>query len=193
MFTSNFSNMYKTIIFVIMLILALVFIGSIVDIAIMFFGAFIISASLLPIIDKLQKYMPRTLAVSLVLLMVLIGILLVFIPLTIITVNQVALLIDSAPIQMDKINHILNFKVFNYSLLDFINSNGFENFGAMLTSFAGNILSQGLSAGKVIANSITSILMVTIMVFYLCSDTDHMKKLIYHFSRQNLKEKQKKF
>ena len=70
MFTSNFSNMYKTIIFVIMLILALVFIGSIVDIAIMFFGAFIISASLLPIIDKLQKYMPRTLAVSLVLLMV---------------------------------------------------------------------------------------------------------------------------
>lgn len=191
MFASNFSNMYKTIIFVIMLILALVFIGSIVDIAIMFFGAFIISASLLPIIDKLQKFMPRTLAVSLVLLMVLVGILLVFIPLTIITVNQVALLIDSAPMQMDKVNHILNFKVFNYSLLDFINSNGFENFGAMLTSFAGNILSQGLSAGKVIANSITSILMVTIMVFYLCADTDHMKKAYLAFFPPKFKRKAK--
>ena len=174
-----------------MSILILIFIGNIADVAIMFFGAFIITASMLPVINKLQKYMPRTLAAVLMLLLVLAGILLIFIPLTMITVNQIALLIDEAPRQADKINTILNFKIFNRSIADFINSNGFENIGSSLSSLAGNILSRGLSAGKVIANSITSILMVTIMVFYLCIDEEHMKKAYLSFFPPKFKNKAK--
>ena len=65
---TNFANYYKTAIFIIMAILMLIFIGQIADVAIMFFIAFIISASCMPLINKLQKYMPRTLAAVLVLL-----------------------------------------------------------------------------------------------------------------------------
>ncbi len=191
MFTNNFSNYYKTVIFVIMAILFLVFIGNIADIAVMFFGAFIIASSMLPVINKFQKYMPRTLAVCLILLLVLTCILLVFIPLAIITVNKIAVLIEQSPFQADKINTVLNFKVFNYSIADFINSNGFENLGSSLSTLAGNILSQGFSAGKVIANSITSILMVTITVFYLCVDEAHMKKAYLSFFPPKFKKKAK--
>lgn len=189
MFSNNFSSYYKTVIFIIMAILIILFAGKIADIAIMFFGAYIISASLLPVINKLKKYMPRALAVVLVLLVVLIGILLIFIPLTMATVNQVALLIGGLSNHIDKLHSFLNVEFMGHSLVDFINLNGFENIGSSLSALAGNILSQGLSAGKVIANSITSILMVSIMVFYLCLDEDHMKKSYIAFFPPKFKQK----
>lgn len=186
---NNFASWYKTIIFIIMAILVIIFIGKIADIAIMFFGAFIISASLLPVINKLKKYMPRGLAVVLILLLVLIGILLIFIPLTMLTVNQVASFIEEAPKHLVKLHSIMNAEFMGHSLAKFFNTNGFENLGQGLNAFAGNILSQGLTAGKVIANSITSILMVSIMVFYLSMDSDYMKKAYIAFFPPKFKQK----
>lgn len=189
MFQNNFSNYYKTVIFIIMAALIILFVGKIADIAIMFFGAFIITASMLPIINKLKKYMPRALAVVLVFLLVLIGILLVFIPFAILTINQIAILIEEAPKHYDKIQALFNFKFMGHSLADFISTNGFDNLGQTLSSFAGDVLNKGLSAGKLIADSATSILMVSIMVFYLCMDEDHMKKAYLSFFPPKFKEK----
>lgn len=189
MLQNNFLNNYKTIIFILMVALILLFIGKIADIAIMFFGAFIISASILPIINKLKKYMPRALAVILVFLLVLVGILLVFIPFAILTINQIAILIEEAPKHYDKLLAIYNFKFMGYTISDFISINGFDNLGQTLSSFAGNVLSKGMSAGKLITDSATSILMVSIMVFYLCMDEDHMKKAYLSFFPPKFKNK----
>ncbi len=191
MFANSFSNYYKTAIFIIMAILTIVFIGRIADIAIMFFAAFIIAASTLPLIEKLKKFMPRTLAVVLILLLVLIGVLLVFIPLGIITINQTALLFEEAPKYIDQLKTLLGFEIFGHKLSDFINFNTFENFGSSLSTVAADLVNRGLNAGKVIANSITSILAVSIMVFYLCVDEEHMKKAYLAFFPPKFKTKAK--
>ncbi|MCD8025266.1 MAG: AI-2E family transporter [Candidatus Gastranaerophilales bacterium] len=183
---NNFLSYYKTAIFLIMAVLVIIFVGKIADIAIMFFGAFIVSASLLPVVNKLKNFMPRGLAVALVLLLLLAGVLLIFIPLGMLTINQSALLIDKAPEQIDK---LLNFQLMGHSVAEFIDLADFENFGQTISSFAANILNQGFSAGKLIANSITSILMTAIMIFYLMLDEEHMKNAYLSFFPPKFKKK----
>ena len=185
----NFSNHYKTAIFIIMAVLTIVFIGKIADIAVMFFAAFIISASVLPLINKFEKHMPRGLSVSLILFFVLIGVLLVVVPLTMLAINQFALFINDAPKYIEQFINFAATKGYDVILTKYIDSAGLENIGQSLSSFAGSILSQGLTAGKVIANSITSILMVTIMVFYLCMDEKYIKNAYISFFPPKFKKK----
>lgn len=190
MFSSaNFSSYYKTAIFIIMSVLMLVFIGSIMDVAIMFFVAFIISASILPLINKLQKYIPRTLSVLIVLTLVIIGILLIFVPLLMLSVNHLADFIDKAPHYIDKFNAFLETKNINYSYLQTLDLSSLNSISENISAFAANILSQGLTAGKFIASSITGILMVTIMVFYLCMDEEHIKHSFLLFFPPKFKKK----
>lgn len=186
---NDFANYYKTAIFILMAILMIVFIGKIADIAITFFVAFIISASVLPVINKLASKMPRGLAVSLILLLLFAGILLIVIPLAMLTVNQFALILSDIPNYFDKTVAFINSQKFHEIFSQYIDSSNFETIGQNLSTFAGNILSQGLSAGKIIANSITSIVMVVITVFYLCVDEEHMKKSYLSFFPPKFKKK----
>ena len=101
---------YKNIIFAIMLVLVLIFISNIADIAIMLFVAFIITCAIDPSVNFLQKYMPRVLAVSLVLLTILICILLVFIPLLTVTIEQTTIFIQSIPTYIKKFSGIFTHK-----------------------------------------------------------------------------------
>ncbi len=185
----NFSNYYKTAIFIIMAVLMLIFIGQTADVAIMFFIAFIISASLLPVVNKLQKYMPRALSVSLILLLTIVGILLIFVPLTILTINKAAYLINLAPEYIDKLNIFLSEKALKYPYINSFDPSSLNSLGQGLSSFAGNILTQGLTAGKVIANSVVGILMVTIMIFYLCMDESYIKCAYLTFFPPKFKKK----
>ncbi len=189
MFETKFANHYKTVIFVIMAILVLFFLGKIADVAIMFFGAFIITASVLPVINKLKNYMPRTLAVSLVLVLILVGILLIFIPLTSIAINQLSLLVQEFPKHLDKINSFIHIKYMGHSLADYINTNNFDNMTSNASDLASSVLNHGVNATKAIVSSITSFFMITIMVFYLCQDEYHMKKAYLSFFPPKFKKK----
>lgn len=179
---------YKTVIFLIMLLIIGIFVGKIADIALMFFGAFIISSSLLPLINKLKNYMPRGLAVGLVLFILLAGFLVLFIPLSIFVVNKIADFIQEIPYYVDRINPS-QIQLLGHSLDEYINFNGVENVGVSLDKFAGNILTSGITAGKFIANSFTAILMVSIMVFYLCVDEEHIKAVYLSFFPPKFKKK----
>ncbi len=185
----NFLNHYKTAIFIIMAILTIVFIGKIADIAIMFFGAFIISASVIPVVNKLKNYMPKGLAVSLVLFLILFLILLIFVPLTMLAVKQFSLLLDNLPQKIEQLKTFLAFKIGSYSVSDFLNLSDIQNATSDVGAVVGNIVNGGVTAGKAIANSITSILMVTIMVFYLCADEQHFKAAYLTFFPPKFKKK----
>ncbi len=185
----DFSSYYKTAIFVIMAILMIFFIGKIADIAIMFFVAFIISASILPLIDKLKKYMPRALAVSLILFLIFAGVLLIIVPLGMLAVKRFVSFTNQLPVYFEQFNTFYHSKGFQDSWARYFDLSTIENLGQYLNTFGGEILNQSLSVGKFIANSITSILMVTIMVFYICIDEAHMKKVYLTFFPPKFKEK----
>ena len=78
-------SLKNTVVFFILILL--VFMAtSVADILLMLFAAYVLTCAINPVVLKLQKYMPRVLAVSLLLLVLLIGVLGFLIPLFAVTV-----------------------------------------------------------------------------------------------------------
>ncbi len=180
---------YKNIIFAIMLILVLIFLFNIADIAIMLFIAFIIGCAIDPVVNFLQKYMPRVLAVSIVLLMIVTGVLLIFIPLLTLTIEQGIIFVKNVP------QYIQNFETFLYTNRFGILISKYVNFDVInladtdMTNVASEILSKGADISKLIASSITGSIAVAIMVFYLSYDQKLMKQRFLEFFPPKFKEK----
>ncbi len=167
----------KNIVFFVMVVLFLLFLGKIADIALMCFAAFVISAALGPPIDKMSKYMPRVLAVSIVLLITLFFTLAVFAPLAIFTIKQAILFLQNLPEVLEQIKQPLGFSIMGYSLDTFLNKITLHNIGTdVLGDFASDFVGKSISVTKIVMSAFTTIIAVTIMVFYICYDKNMMKK-----------------
>ena len=105
--------------FIIVVAVILLAIQSI-DIILMLFGSFVITCAIIPIINKLEKYMPRIWAVTLLLLGLILASFLILVPLITVCVKEAANLVDSFPAILSNIDKLLDIKIFNHSLSSFI-------------------------------------------------------------------------
>ncbi len=174
----------KNIVVFFVLILLLLMAKSVADILLMLFAAYVLTCAINPIIGKLQKYMPRVLAVSLLLLLLLVGVLGFLIPLFVVTIKQIVLIAENFPNYIDNIQNILNFNIFGFSLAKIINT---EALKMDTSAIVGNLFTHSIEAGKVVANSFTTILAVAIMIFYLAYDETHIKNAFIAFFPQKYK------
>ena len=172
---------YKNIIFAIMLVLVLIFISNIADIAIMLFVAFIITCAIDPSVKFLEKYMPRVLAVSLVLFLLLVGILLVFIPLLSLTIKQGIIFVKNMPQYIQQLQNFLHTNHFGILISKYINPDAINSANTDIANITGEVLSKGADISKLIA--------VAIMVFYLSYDEKLMKKRFLEFFPPRFKQK----
>jgi len=175
-----------------MLILALIFLSNIAEIALIFFIAFIIACAIEPLVSFLQKYMPRVLSVSLVLLMIITGILLVFIPLLTVTIEQTVIFIKNIPLYIQNLQNFLHTSHFGIMLSKYINLDVITAVNAAntdITNVVSEVLSKGADISKLIASSITGSIAAAIMVFYLSFDQKHMKQRFLEFFPPKFKEK----
>lgn len=180
---------YKNIIFAIMLVLVLIFISNIADIAIMLFVAFIITCAIDPSVKFLEKYMPRVLAVSLVLFLLLVGILVIFIPLFTLTIKQGMVFVKNIPSYIQNLQTFLHTNNFGILISKYINPEAISNANTDIANVTGGILSKGADISKLIVSSITSSIAVAIMVFYLSYDEKLMKKRFLEFFPPKFKQK----
>ena len=188
--TNNTSLLtYKNIIFAIMLILVLLFLSNIADIALMLFVAFIITCAIDPLVNKLQKYMPRVLAVSLVLLMLLLGILVIFIPLLTLTIKQGIIFIKNIPEYIQNLQIFLHTKHFGILLSKYINSDMINTANTDITNLTSELVSKGIDFSKLIVSSLTGSIAVAIMVFYFFFFLKLMIKRFLEFFPPKFKEK----
>ena len=155
---------YKNIIFAIMLVLVLIFISNLADIAIMLFVAFIITCAIGPSVKFLEKYMPRVLAVSLVLFLLLVGILLVFIPLLSLTIKQGIIFVKNMPQYIQQLQNFLHTNHFGILISKYINPDAINSANTDIANITGEVLSKGADISKLIVSSITSSIAVAIMV-----------------------------
>lgn len=169
-----------------LLVLLVLFAGQIADILLMLFAAYVLTCAINPTIAKLQKYMPRILAVSLLLLLLLVAVLGILIPLFALSVKQAVLALESIPSHLDNIQHILNFNIFGFSLAKIMNANALKADSSVVVS---SFFSHSIEATKIIANSITTVLAVAIMIFYLSYDEDHIKKSLLAFFPDDCRQK----
>ena len=152
----------------------------------MLFAAYVLTCAIDPLVSKLQKYMPRVLAVSLILLLFLVGVLGFFIPLLVVSIKQVLYVVQNFPNYLDEIQQVLNFNIFGFSLAKIINA---EALKVDMAPIVQNVFAHSIEAGKIVANSFTTVLAVTIMIFYLAYDEDHIKKVFISFFPQKYKER----
>ena len=163
---------FKNIAFAVMLCIFIYFLSKITDIALMIFASFVLASTLLPLVNKLEKKMPRGVASGLIMVTLILGIFLVFIPLAVFTIE---LLHKAASV-----------KIFGYSL-----AGVFEpiHLTDVLNSVSSKVLEKTISATGVVASSATGMLAIALMTFYICVDYESLKKGFVKLFPQELKEK----
>ena len=182
-YLERYLTLKNTLVFFILILLAFLA-GNIADILLMLFAAYVLTCAINPLVSKLQKYVPRVLAVSLILLLLLIGVLGFLIPLFAVTVKQIIIFVENFPNYIDNIQNVLNFNVFGFSLAKIINT---EALKVDTSAIVGNLFTHSIEAGKMVANSFTTILAVAIMIFYLAYDETHIKNAFIAFFPQKYK------
>jgi len=157
-----------------------------IDIIMMLFAAFVITCAIAPLVNKMEKYIPRVWCVTLVLLGLILASFLIIVPLITVSIREAAALADSFPNIIDKIDDLLNIQIFNKSLSSFIT---FEALKDPLTQSAQSIIENSITAGKFIANLLTTLLAISIMVFYFSFDEKRIKDKFIEFFPINQKER----
>ena len=174
----------NVIVFIVILAIITLSIFSL-DILMMLFASFVITCAINPIINKLEKFIPRVWAVTLVLLALILASFLIIVPLISISVKEATALIGNFPNVIDNIDNLLNIKIFNKSISSFIT---FDSLKAPLAQGAQRLIENSILAGKWIANFLTTTLAISIMVFYFSYDEKRLKDKFIEFLPKNQKE-----
>ncbi len=174
----------NVVVFIVILAIITLSIFSL-DILMMLFASFVITCAINPVINKLEKFIPRVWAVTLVLLALILASFLILVPLISISVKEATALISNFPNVIDNIDDLLNIKIFNKSISSFIT---FDSLKAPLAQGAQSIIENSILAGKWIANFLTTTLAISIMVFYFSYDEKRLKDKFIEFFPKNQKE-----
>ncbi len=174
----------NVVVFIVILAIITLSIFSL-DILMMLFASFVITCAINPVINKLEKFIPRVWAVTLVLLALILASFLIIVPLISISIREATALIGNFPNVIDNIDNLLNFKIFDKSISSFIT---FDSLKAPLAQGAQRLIENSILAGKWIANFLTTTLAISIMVFYFSYDEKRLKNKFIEFFPKNQKD-----
>ena len=160
----------KNIIFFIIAILFLKFLGYIQDVAIMLFASFVISCSLEPLVDKLSKKMKRSTAATIVLGGTILCVFIFIIPILVLSIQEIRNFAISFP------QHVATAKEF-ISALPFVNHSMLSNIdiGGMLSSatgVTGQVIGETINIGKNLGAALVYLIASIIIIYYFMADRD---------------------
>ena len=177
----------KNIIFFIIAVLFLVFITKIKDIAILFFASYVIACSLNPIVDKMTKKMPRSLASSLVLGAGLLITALFLVPIGVMAGHQIKAFLNNLPGQINALKaFIINTPILKQTVLSQL------DLGEVISSASGfttNFVNGSINAGMGFATAIVYFLAACIIIYYFMSDKDTVRKTYVSLFPRPMKER----
>ena len=174
----------NVVVFIVILAIITLSIFSL-DILMMLFASFVITCAINPVINKLEKFIPRVWAVTLVLLALILASFLIIVPLISISIREATALIGNFPNVIDNIDNLLNFKIFDKSISSFIT---FDSLKDPLAQGAQRLIENSILAGKWIANFLTTTLAISIMVFYFAYDKLLLINKFIEFFPKNQKD-----
>ena len=177
---------YKNIIVFLILVALITLSIFALDILMMLFASFVITCAINPIIDKMEKFIPRVWAVTVLLFLMIIISFIIIVPLISISVKEAVGLINSFPNLIDNIEKILNFQIFGKSVSSFVT---LESLKEPLTQGAQSLIENSIVAGKWVANFFTTLFAIAIMVFYFSYDEKRLKDKFIEFFPTEHKER----
>ena len=180
---------FKNITFTIVVILFLLFIFKCKDIAIMFFACFVIACSLNPIVDKLSKKLPRGIATELVTALILLLGLAVFVPVCILSFEQISMFIDKFPRYIDHFDEFI-FGIPGLKQFHFLASDA-DNFMEQLSISSSELITHALGIGTSIGKACMYLIISVIIIFNLVSDKINIKNYFLKAFPSNMREQAK--
>lgn len=185
----------KMIIFLVASIFLLITAIYFKDVAMLFFGCFVLASAINPTVDNMSKRIPRALSVLIVFSLILLSILLFFIPIISISYKEISDLVNQAPKYYNNIHdYIINFSLYGKSINDYINLDTitFEDIKNTFLTFTGvgsNIFTQSLNLTKNITFIITVFFTVALIVIYMVIDKNKLHEGYLRLYPQSLKDR----
>jgi len=162
-FRNNNNTIY--ILFIIVAILFIWAVSQIKDIALIFFGSFVIACSLNPMADKLSKKMPRAAATFLIITVTIFLLFAVFIPVGIASYKEIKSIIVLLPDFANNFsNWLLTHSFMGHKLSSLVDE---SDIVSTASDMAGSILDKSWNITLGIIDAITVILSMVMVIFYL--------------------------
>lgn len=170
-FKKSFS--VKNFSFLLLVLLVIFLLFKMTDIALLLFCSYVISSALNPFIDKLSTKMPRALATTLMIAVTILVVLGVFIPIVVMSVNEIKSFLEHLPQQVDNIQRFINtFQVGGVNISQYLNIETVLNNSSTIAS---EVIDKSINFTLGIMGILTVLVTLGIIVFFLSNDRDEIK------------------
>lgn len=163
----------KNIILFIILCAILVLMSKITNVLMLFFASYVIACSFNPVVDKLEKKLPRPLAVALLLFSIVLLLFLFFIPVIVLSVQQIQGIATNLPAHITNLKTtLLSLNIMGYKLSSLIDmSSVLEN----ASELASNFVNHSITATIGVAGALVNFFAFCLITYYFMLDKDHIK------------------
>lgn len=178
----------KNVVFILLLLILLKVLPAVSDIVMLFFACFVLSCSLLPVVQQLDKKIKnRSLSTGIVISGAVILTLAFIMPIFMVTFEQISNFLQTLPAKIDEVHSFINTFSFNgQHLSQYID---FQNIIGNSNDLAQSILSQSVNITVGFAQGIIVFIAVVTIMFYMLKDTVYMKNKFIEFFPEKIKAK----
>lgn len=178
----------KNVVFILLLLILLKILPAVSDIVMLFFACFVLSCSLLPVVQQLDKKIKnRSLSTGIVISGAVILTLAFIMPIFMVTFEQISNFLQTLPAKIDEVHSFINTFSFNgQHLSQYID---FQNIIGNSNDLAQSILSQSVNITVGFAQGIIVFIAVVTIMFYMLKDTVYMKNKFIEFFPEKIKAK----
>lgn len=167
----------------------ILFVPKIINIFLLFYAAFVVTSSLEPLIEKMQKYIGRKFAATVAVVTFLLVSLLTIIPIIVAAVHQIASFVQTLPDLLDKTVQTLSVKtLWGYKLADLID---LQDVLTSMGGFSQSIVNKSIDFTVNIAQISVFFVIFTMLIFYFAVDKDYLEEKFSEFFPSEIKENAK--
>ena len=177
----------RNIIFCILMLIFIFFVAAIKDVALLFFAAYVVACSMMPLVDKLSQKLSRSLAAGIVVMIASFLAVLVFLPVVIVGIKEGIAFINQVPERvMDLKNFLHSTQINGISLTSFIS---FDNITEYFTGLAQQLVSNSLNITMAATEYVAIGLSVIMIVFYILLDKQSMEAKFAEFFPRSFRQR----
>ena len=160
------------------------------DIALLLFCSYVIASAINPFVDKLSEKMPRAYAVTLMIVLVTLVTIGIFIPIVIMSVNEIKEFLNQLPQQINNVqNFVNNSKIAGQDVSQYLN---FDTVLNNSTTIAKEVIDKSINFTIGFVGVLTILVTVGIVVFFLSNDRDKIKEFALKLFPQKIRSRASK-
>lgn len=155
------------------------------DVALLLFCSYVIASAINPFVDKLSEKMPRAYAVTLMIVLVTLVTIGIFIPIVIMSVNEIKEFLNQLPQQINNVqNFVNNSKIAGQDVSQYLN---FDTVLNNSTTIAKEVIDKSINFTIGFVGVLTILVTVGIVVFFLSNDRDKIKEFALKLFPQKIR------